>query len=114
MDGAFAFLPRLTTLHRNLTRKLEMTMSQLNAVHETPLLSAWNAPFGVPPLDAIEPGHFQPAFARALAEHSAEIATIAADSAAPDFENTVAALERSGKLLARVTNVFYVLAGAHT
>jgi peptidyl-dipeptidase Dcp len=81
---------------------------------ENPLLSAWNAPFGVPPLDAIEPGHFQPAFARALAEHSAEIATIAAGAAAPDFENTVAALERSGKLLARVTNVFYVLAGAHT
>src|SRR5258708_2614556 len=81
---------------------------------ENPLLSAWNTPFGVPPLDAIEPGHFQPAFARALAEHSAEIAAIAADTAAPDFENTVAALERSGKLLARVTNVFYVLAGAHT
>jgi peptidyl-dipeptidase Dcp len=81
---------------------------------ENPLLSAWNAPFGVPPLDAIEPGHFQPAFARALAAHSAEIATIATETAAPDFENTVAALERSGKLLARVTNVFYVLAGAHT
>jgi peptidyl-dipeptidase Dcp len=81
---------------------------------ENPLLSAWNAPFGVPPLDAIEPGHFQPAFERALAEHNAEIATIAADAAAPSFENTVAALERSGKLLARVTNVFYVLAGAHT
>ena len=74
---------------------------------ENPLLSAWNAPFGAPPLDAIEPGHFQPAFERALAEHSAEIARIAAEQAAPDFENTVAALERSGKLLARVT-------GAHT
>ena len=81
---------------------------------ENPLLSVWNAPFGVPPLDAIAPGHFPPAFERALGEHSAEIAGIAADTAAPDFENTVAALERSGKLLARVTNVFYVLAGAHT
>src|SRR5437764_1142646 len=81
---------------------------------ENPLLSAWNAPFGAPPLDAIEPEHFQPAFARALADHSAEIATIAADAAAPSFENTVAALERSGKLLTRVTNVFYVLAGADT
>jgi peptidyl-dipeptidase Dcp len=81
---------------------------------ENPLLSAWNAPFGAPPLDRIEPAHFQPAFEQALAEHSAEIATIAADTAAPSFENTVVALERSGKLLARVANVFYVLAGAHT
>ena len=39
---------------------------------------------------------------------------IAGDAAAPGFENTVAALERSGRLLARVANVFYVLAGAHT
>src|SRR3982074_2586380 len=81
---------------------------------ENPLLSAWNAPFGVPPLDAVASDHFQPAFAQALAEHSAEIAEIAADTAAPGFENTVAALERSGKLLARVSNVFYALAGAHT
>jgi peptidyl-dipeptidase Dcp len=79
-----------------------------------PLLSASNAPFGVPPLDAIEPAHFQPAFEQALAEHDAEIARIAAEKAEPRFENTIVALERSGKLLARVSNVFYVLAGAHT
>src|SRR4051794_8597205 len=81
---------------------------------ENPLLSAWNAPFGVPPLDRIEPAHFHAAFEQSLAEHSAEIATIAADATGPSFENTVVALERSGKLLARVGNVFYVLAGAHT
>jgi peptidyl-dipeptidase Dcp len=81
---------------------------------ENPLLSAWNAPFGVPPLDAIEAAHFQPAFERALAEHSAEIAAIAGETAPPSFENTVVALERSGKLLGRVANVFYILAGAHT
>ena len=37
-----------------------------------------------------------------------------ANTAEPGFDNTVAALERSGRLLARVSNVFYVLAGAHT
>ncbi len=36
------------------------------------------------------------------------------DTAAPTFDNTVAALERSGRLLSRVSSVFYVLAGAHT
>jgi peptidyl-dipeptidase Dcp len=79
-----------------------------------PLLADWTAPFGVPPLDRIKPEHFQPAFEQALAAHRAEIAAIAADRAAPDFENTVAALERSGRLLSRVSSVFYVSAGAHT
>ncbi len=79
-----------------------------------PLLGEWTAPFGAPPLDGIAPSHFAPAFERALADHRAEIAAIAADTAAPSFENTVAALERSGRLLARVSSVFYVLAGAHT
>ena len=72
------------------------------------------APFGVPPLDAIKPEHFPPAFEAALAQHRAEIDAIAAEAAAPGFENTVAALERSGRLLSRVSSVFYVLAGAHT
>ena len=81
---------------------------------DNPLLAAWDAPFGAPPLDRVRPEHFAPAFERALAEHRAEIDAIAGEAAEPSFENTVAALERSGRLLARVSNVFYVLAGAHT
>ena len=81
---------------------------------DNPLLAAWDAPFGTPPLDRIKPEHFAPAFERALAAHRIEIATIADAAAEPSFENTVEALERSGRLLARVSNVFYVLAGAHT
>jgi peptidyl-dipeptidase Dcp len=81
---------------------------------DNPLLGAWDAPFGVAPLDRIAPSDFRPAFERAMAQHQAEIAAIAADRAEPSFDNTVAALERSGRALARVSNVFYVLAGAHT
>ena len=81
---------------------------------DNPLLAAWDAPFGAPPLDRIRPEHFAPAFERALAEHRSEVDAIAGAAAEPGFENTVAALERSGRLLARVSNVFYVLAGAHT
>ena len=81
---------------------------------DNPLLAAWDAPFGAPPLDRIRPEHFAPAFDQALAAHRAEVAAIADAAAGPSFENTVAALERSGRLLARVSNVFYVLAGAHT
>ena len=79
-----------------------------------PLLAAWNGPFGSPPLGEIRPEHFAPAFDEALAGHRAEIDAIAADTAEPGFDNTVAALERSGRLLSRVSSVFYVLAGAHT
>lgn len=79
-----------------------------------PLLAASHAPFGIPALNEVKPEHFPPAFEQALAEHRAEIAAIAADPAAPTFANTVAALERSGRLLTRVTNIFYIRAGAHT
>src|SRR3954470_7084321 len=81
---------------------------------ENPLLADWTAPFGVPPLDHTKPEHFAPAFEQALGEHRDEIAAISGETAQPTFDNTVAALERSGRLLTRVSNVFYVLAGAHT
>ena len=91
-----------------------MTHPQSAAVSDNPLLGAWTAPFGVPPLGQIAPPHFRAAFDQAMAEHSGEVAAIAAQAAEPSFENTVAALERSGRTLARVSSVFYVLAGAHT
>src|SRR5436190_24046637 len=81
---------------------------------ENPLLTEWTAPFGAPPLEHIEPEQFPPAFEQALVAHRDEIDDIASEAAAPTFENTVAALERSGRLLTRVSNIFYVLTGAHT
>jgi len=81
---------------------------------ENPFFEPWTAPFGAPPLDRVAPAHFAPAYDRALAEHDAEIAAIARSSAPPDFANTIAALEDSGRLLARVDAVFSNLASAHT
>jgi peptidyl-dipeptidase Dcp len=83
-------------------------------VSPNPLLSAWRTPFEAPPFDAIETGHFEAAFQRAFAEHTAEIAAIASDPEAPDFENTIAALERVGKLLNKVSAVFYGLVSANS
>src|SRR5438477_147526 len=54
------------------------------------------------------------AFERAFADHSAEVAAITHDPAVPDFANTITALERSGKLLSRVSAVFYDLVSAHS
>src|SRR3982075_2093232 len=79
-----------------------------------PLLKAWQTPFDPPPFAEITPEHFPPAFEQAFADHSAEIAAIEHDPSAPDFANTVTALERSGKLLSKVSAVFYDLVSAHS
>jgi peptidyl-dipeptidase Dcp len=82
--------------------------------HDNPLLAPWDAPFGLPPFTEIRPEHFAPAFEQALAAHRAEVDAIAADPAAPTFENTVAALDASGRLLARVESAFTNLTRADT
>ena len=82
--------------------------------HQNPLLSDWTGPFGLPPLADIKAEHFLPAIERGLAAHRAEIDGIAADPAAPTFANTIVALEKGGRDLERVCNVFFVLAGANT
>jgi peptidyl-dipeptidase Dcp len=79
-----------------------------------PLFEDWTAPYAAPPLDRILPAHFAPAYDRALAEHTAEIAAIAENPDAPGFENVVVALEKSGRLLTRVEGVFQNLAAAAT
>jgi peptidyl-dipeptidase Dcp len=79
-----------------------------------PLLAAWQTPHQTPPFAEITPEHFMPAFERAFADHAAEVAAITHDPSTPDFDNTVTALERSGKLLTKVSAVFYDLVSAHS
>ncbi|MGH6679278.1 MAG: peptidase M3, partial [Bradyrhizobium sp.] len=86
----------------------------LQEAEGNPLLKAWQAPFGTPPFDEIKPEHFLPAFEQAFTDHAAEITAITHDPATPDFANTVTALERSGKLLTKVSAVFYDLVSAHS
>src|SRR5665213_3559951 len=81
---------------------------------KNPLLAGWAGAFGLPLLATMAPEHFRPAFDLALAAHRAEIDAIAADPAAASFGNIIEALERSGRDLERVSNVFFVLAGAAT
>jgi peptidyl-dipeptidase Dcp len=86
----------------------------LPQVHTNPLLKPWETPHQTPPFEDIEPEHFLPAFDQAFADHAAEIAAITHDPATPDFANTVTALERAGKLLTKVSAVFYDLVSAHS
>jgi peptidyl-dipeptidase Dcp len=75
-----------------------------------PLTRPWTGPYGgVPPWDQAEPELFPGAFAAAIAEQRAEVDAIAADPAPPSFENTIAAMERSGRTLDRLNRLFNVL-----
>ena len=77
-----------------------------------PLLADWTTPFGLPPFDLISDDDFMPAVEAALAESRANVAAIADNSDAPDFANTIEALERADATLGRVLGAFYNLAGA--
>jgi peptidyl-dipeptidase Dcp len=75
-----------------------------------PLVSPWSGPYGgVPPWDQAKPALFPGAFETALAERRAEIDAIASNPAAPTFDNTIAAMERSGQMFDRVGRLFGVV-----
>lgn len=72
------------------------------------------SPSGIPNFEQIQFAHYREAFDRGFVEHNAEIAEILANPAAPTFDNTVEALERSGALLKRVDAVFWNLTSSDT
>ncbi len=90
------------------------TQEKTATAQSNPLLKAWQTPFETPPFADIAPEHFLPAFEQAFADHAAEIAAITHDPSVPDFANTITALERSGKLLDKVSAVFHDLVSAHS
>jgi len=79
-----------------------------------PFFTDWDTPFGVPPFDAIGLEHYTPAFEEGMKRHDREIAAIVDNRAAPSFENTIEAMERSGALLNRVANVFFAMKSSMT
>ncbi len=74
---------------------------------QNPLLSNEQTPYGVPQFDKIELRHYEPAFKEAIAQCEAEIDAIVNNTEEPTFENTIAALDRSGMLLAKVQGAFF-------
>jgi len=79
------------------------------STNENPLLLKWEGPHGgVPPFDRVQIPLFKPALEAAMTEQLAEVDAIAKQTAAPDFENTIAALEKSGSTFDRVTTVYGV------
>ena len=79
-----------------------------------PFFEQWTTPYGVPPFESIKNYHYQPAFERAMSLHLEEIEAIVAQDDEPTFENTVAAMDRSGRMLSDVSNVFGMICAAET
>ncbi len=71
-----------------------------------PFFESYTTPFEVPPFDKIQNSHYLPAFQEGMKQHNADIDKIAANTATPDFANTIEALDRSGDLLTRVSCTF--------
>ncbi|MFI6954673.1 M3 family metallopeptidase [Nocardia sp. NPDC050408] len=69
-------------------------------------------PYELPPFAEIGTEHYLPAFERGMAEQLAEVAAISSSGEEPSFANTIAALERSGAVLIRVSNVFFNITGS--
>ncbi len=79
-----------------------------------PLLLDWDTPFGTPPFHLFENAHFKPAIEETIKSASVEIKAIAENQAPPDFENTIAALDRTGGKLGDVTSILFNLNSAET
>jgi len=79
-----------------------------------PFLTQYDTPFGVPPFHLIKNEHFIPAFQAGIEQQEEEIDAIINLTAAPDFENTIAAFDASGEILRKVGGVFYRLRSAET
>ena len=86
--------------------------AQLEA--SNPFAKESSLPFNYPAWDKIRNEHFAPAFAEGMRQQATEVEAIANNKAAPTFENTIVAMERSGRLLNRVSAAFGTLSSSYT
>ncbi len=79
-----------------------------------PFFVAYGTPFNVQPFDRIDEADFVPAFEEGMSRQNAEVAAVVDNPEPPTFDNTIAALDRSGELLDEVSRVFFALSGSNT
>jgi len=91
------------------TQKQDQGSSQGN-----PFFSEYQTPFEVPPFDQIQVDDYMPAFEKGMKEQKQQIQAIVSNEEPPTFENTIEPYVYSGKLLDKVSYVFYGLNSANT
>ena len=79
----------------------------MKQIRENPCFETYRTPFGTPPFDQIETEQYEPAFDEGIRQLDEEVRAIADNTELPTFENTIIALERSGKLLDKVISAFF-------
>ena len=84
-------------------------MASVSCTTTNPFLTEWNTPYGIPDFSKVKEKHYVEAVEAGVAQQQAEIDAIIANTEAPTFENVVAAYERSGAILDRVTGVLFNL-----
>ncbi len=84
------------------------------ATGDNPFLSDYTTPFQVPPFDKIDTTHYMPAFMEGMKQQNAEIDAIVNNTDKPTFENTILPFDKSGKLLTKVSNVFFNITESNT
>ena len=102
---------------KKLLTALTVTCSIMTSQAQTAPGDVFATPFNTvhqtAPFSRIHNADYEPAIDRGIAKAKAEIQAIADNSEAPTFENTIVALDRSGKDLSRVLNVFYPILSAN-
>ena len=81
---------------------------------DNPLLQKFDTPFGTPPFEQIKTEHFLPAIKEAIREGKDDVNRITSNTADPNFENTIEALERSGERVGLISSIFFNLNSAET
>ncbi len=87
---------------------------QKKADRDNPFFAEYKTLFGVPPFDKIKVDHFMPAFEKGMEKQKEEVEAILGSDEEPTFENTIVAMDRTGKLLNKVAYVFFGLSSANT
>ena len=86
----------------------------LESTNMNPFFTEYDTPYQIPPFKKIKDEHYMPAFNQGMKEQLEEIASITNNLESPSFENTIVELERTGKTLDKVSNVFFNLNSSNT
>lgn len=97
-----------------ITSAVSVNSQEKNKANMNPFFETYTTPYQVPPFHLIKNEHFKPAILEGIKKQEAEINAIVSNKEKPTFDNTVLAMENSGKLLSKVNTVFYNLNSANT
>jgi peptidyl-dipeptidase Dcp len=110
----FYTCPFVANLRNQSAMLVSSCKNQTDMDNNNPLLKTFDTPYQTAPFDKITEEHFMPAFIQALEEGRADIKAIIQNKETTSFENTIEALEKSGKRLDRIADIFFNLNSADT